>query len=68
MRFRKAIFFATVRSKAFNDVTEYLVESTKFDLPSEFLQKWMQTSGETEISLSKLRRSMKSQKKALDIN
>ncbi|MDT0558909.1 trigger factor [Ichthyenterobacterium sp. W332] len=32
--------------KLLNDVTEYLVESTKFDLPAEFLQKWMQTAGE----------------------
>jgi trigger factor len=32
--------------KLLNDVTEYLIESTKFDLPAEFLQKWMQTSGE----------------------
>ena len=32
--------------KLLNDVTEYLVENTKFDLPSEFLTKWMQTAGE----------------------
>jgi trigger factor len=32
--------------KLLNDVTEYLVENTKFDLPSTFLQKWMQTAGE----------------------
>ncbi|MDB9754979.1 trigger factor [Winogradskyella sp.] len=32
--------------KLLNDVTEYLVENTKFDLPSNFLQKWMQTAGE----------------------
>ena len=32
--------------KLLNDITEYLIESTKFDLPAEFLQKWMQTSGE----------------------
>ncbi|MBT8261160.1 MAG: trigger factor, partial [Bacteroidia bacterium] len=32
--------------KLLNDVTEYLVENTKFDLPAEFLQKWMQTAGE----------------------
>ena len=32
--------------KLLNDVTEYLVESTKFDLPASFLQKWMQTAGE----------------------
>lgn len=32
--------------KLLNDVTEYLVEKTTFDLPSAFLQKWMQTAGE----------------------
>ncbi|WP_296385535.1 trigger factor [Winogradskyella sp.] len=36
--------------KLLNDVTEYLVENTKFDLPSSFLQKWMQTAGEEEMS------------------
>jgi trigger factor len=32
--------------KLLNDVTEYLVENTKFDLPASFLQKWIQTAGE----------------------
>jgi trigger factor len=36
--------------KLLNDVTEYLVENTKFDLPSNFLQKWMQTAGEEPMS------------------
>ena len=36
--------------KLLNDVTEYLVESTKFDLPAEFLQKWMQTAGEKPMT------------------
>jgi trigger factor len=36
--------------KLLNDVTEYLIESTKFELPSEFLQKWMQTAGEETMS------------------
>jgi len=44
-------FLQQAEQKLLNDVTEYLVETTKFDLPSEFLQKWMQTSGETEITL-----------------
>ena len=35
--------------KLLNDVTEYLVENTKFNLPAEFLQKWMQTAGEEII-------------------
>lgn len=36
--------------KLLNDVTENLVENTKFDLPASFLQKWMQTSGEEQMS------------------
>lgn len=36
--------------KLLNDVTEYLVENTKFDLPAEFLQKWMQTAGEEPMT------------------
>ncbi len=35
--------------KLLNDVTEYLVDSTKFDLPAEFLTKWMQASGENDL-------------------
>ncbi len=35
--------------KLLNDVTEYLVENTKFDLPAEFLTKWMQTAGEQQM-------------------
>ena len=33
-----------------NDVTEALIENTKFDLPAEFLKKWIQRSGEKELS------------------
>jgi trigger factor len=36
--------------KLLNDVTEYLVEKTKFDLPGEFLKKWMQNSGEQPLT------------------
>jgi len=35
--------------KLLNDVTEYLVESTKFELPAEFLQKWIRTAGEEPL-------------------
>ena len=31
--------------KLLNDITEYLIKKTKFDLPSEFLIKWIQNSG-----------------------
>lgn len=33
-----------------NGVTEYLIENTKFDLPAEFLKKWLATAGENPIS------------------
>ena len=33
-----------------NAVTEYLVENTKFDLPAEFLQKWLATAGEKQMT------------------
>ena len=31
-------------------VTEALVENTKFELPKKFLQKWLQTAGEKELT------------------
>lgn len=36
--------------KFLNDVTEFLFESTKFDLPSEFLIKWLQNAGEKPLT------------------
>ena len=35
--------------KLLKDVMEYLVEKTKFDLPAEFLKKWMQNSGDQPL-------------------
>ena len=32
--------------KFINDVSEYLLENTAFELPSAFLKKWLQTAGE----------------------
>ena len=36
--------------KFLNDVTEGLLHSTKFDLPAEFLKKWIQTAGEKQLT------------------
>ncbi len=36
--------------KLLNDITEYFIENTKFDLPSEFLTKWIQMTGEKPLS------------------
>ena len=33
-----------------NAVTEHFIDSIEFDLPAEFLQKWLQTAGEKELS------------------
>ncbi|MBW1294616.1 trigger factor [Aquimarina litoralis] len=33
-----------------NDVTESVLENTKFDLPAEFLQKWIQATGEKPLT------------------
>ena len=36
--------------KLLNDVTDYLIENTAFDLPQAFLEKWIQVSGENPLS------------------
>jgi trigger factor len=36
--------------KLMMDVQDFLIENTKFDLPSEFLKKWLQTAGEKALS------------------
>ena len=36
--------------KFLNDVTESLIDNTKFDLPATFLKKWIQNAGETPLT------------------
>ncbi|UCD60451.1 MAG: trigger factor [Flavobacteriaceae bacterium] len=36
--------------KLLNDITERLIETIKFDLPTEFLKKWIQTTGEKSLT------------------
>ena len=36
--------------KFLNDVTEFLISNTKFDLPTDFLKKWMQTAGDKNLT------------------
>merc|ERR1712224_1179104 len=40
-----------VDQKLMNDTIEHLINSTKINLPSEFLVKWMQLNSEKKISL-----------------
>lgn len=42
-------FINQTDQKLLNDVTEYLIDNTKFDLPVNFLKKWMQTAGEKRL-------------------
>ncbi|MEM7380316.1 MAG: trigger factor [Bacteroidota bacterium] len=36
--------------KLLNDLTENLIDNTKFELPTEFLKKWIQMTGEKPLS------------------
>lgn len=51
--------------KLLNDVTEYLVESTKFDLPAAFLQKWIQTSGEEPLDVDQAKEEYEKSEKSM---
>lgn len=48
-----------------NDVTEMLIDNTKFDLPKEFLQKWIQTAGEKELSEEEAKEEYEKSEKGL---
>lgn len=43
-------FLQQADQQLLNAVTEHLIETTKFDLPAEFLQKWIATAGEKELT------------------
>ena len=51
--------------KLLNDVTEYLVDNTKFELPAEFLQKWMQTAGEQPLDEAQAKEEYEKSEKSL---
>jgi trigger factor len=46
----EAQFAQQADQKLLADVQNFLVENTKFDLPSEFLIKWLQTVGEKQLT------------------
>lgn len=51
--------------KFLNDVTEYLVENTKFDLPATFLQRWMQTAGEDQMDADQAKEEYEKSEKSM---
>jgi len=48
-----------------NAVTAHLVDNTKFDLPASFLQKWLATAGEKEITAEEAAEEYKKSEKGL---
>lgn len=48
-----------------NAVQEYLIENTKFDLPAEFLQKWLQTAGEKQLTPEEAKEEYKKSEQGL---
>lgn len=43
-------FSTQADQKFLNDVTESLLKNTQFELPADFLKKWIQTAGETPLT------------------
>ena len=58
-------FVQQADQKLLNDVTEHLVANTKFDLPAEFLTKWMQTAGEKEMDSVQAKEEYEKSEKSL---
>ena len=51
--------------KLLNDVTQYLIDNTKFNLPEKFLMKWMETAGENKLSKEDAEAEFKKSEKGL---
>tara|TARA_B100000497_G_scaffold118661_1_gene145160 strand:+ start:3034 stop:4353 length:1320 start_codon:yes stop_codon:yes gene_type:complete len=51
--------------KMLNDVVESLIENTKFDLPKDFLERWIQVSGEKPMTLEEAKAEYQRSEKGL---
>ncbi len=58
-------FLQQSEQKLLNDVTENLVESTKFDLPAEFLQRWIQNAGEEPLDADQAKEEYEKSEKSM---
>ncbi len=58
-------FQTQVDQKLMNDTIEYLIESTKINLPSEFLIKWMKLSSEKKISIEEAKAEYEKSEKGM---
>jgi len=48
-----------------NDAVEFLLEKTSFDLPEDFLKRWMQTVSEKPVTLDEIENDFEGYKKSL---
>jgi len=51
--------------KLLNDITEKLIEETKFELPTEFLKKWIQIAGEEPLTEEQAKEEFERSEKGL---
>ncbi len=51
--------------KLLNEVTEFLLETTEFELPAAFLQKWIQTTGENTLTEDEAKEEYEKSEKGL---
>lgn len=51
--------------KFLNDVTESLIDNTKFDLPADFLKKWIQNAGENPLTADQAEEEYEKSEKGL---
>lgn len=51
--------------KLLNDITERLIEGTTFNLPAEFLKKWIQISGEKPLTEEEAKEEFENSEKGL---
>ncbi len=61
----EAQFAEQADQKFLNDVIENLIENTKFELPAEFLKKWIQTVGENPLTVEQAEEEYNKSEKGL---
>ncbi|MDB2622389.1 hypothetical protein N9Y06_03710, partial [Flavobacteriales bacterium] len=59
------MFVGEADRKFQNDAVDYLLEKTSFDLPEEFLKRWMQTVSEKPVTIDEIEKDFEGYKKSL---
>lgn len=58
-------FEQQAEQKLLNDVTEYFIENTKFELPTDFLTRWIQVTGEKPLTAEEAAEEFEKSEKGL---